>query len=121
MHELGILSAPGVARFAELWATNLGTELRGGTKMVVGWKNSTCWVSAAGREYWSVRMIVLPVSAWVKTENSAERRSFAWETGIWISSISPAGVMGLASILFSESQLDTAARVSSVGLTYSAT
>ncbi|KAJ6490960.1 hypothetical protein C8R45DRAFT_195539 [Mycena sanguinolenta] len=35
------------------------------------------WVSCAGREYWRVRMIVLPVSAWVKTENSAERRSFA--------------------------------------------
>jgi hypothetical protein len=120
-HEAGTSSEPGMVRFTGLEATNLGIESRGGVKMVVGWKNSTCSVSDAGIEYRSVRMLVFPVLTWVKTENSAERRSFAWETGILISSMSPAGVIGLAPILFSESQLDTAASVSSVGLTNLAT
>jgi hypothetical protein len=121
--EAGTASETGAASvgFAERIAVNLGTELNGGVKLSVGWKKLMCDCRAAGIEYWSVRILVAPVATCVNTENSAERRLLAWVTETVISSMSPAGVTGLAATLFSASHSVTALSVSSVGFTNSAT
>lgn len=127
LHEVGTASETGTASVVTAaaldgrTATNLGTDPMGRVNDNVGWKKSMCACSDAGMEYWSVRMLVDPVSTWVNTENSAERSSLACETGMLISSMSPAGVTGLAAMLFSASHSDTAARLSSVGFTNAAT
>lgn len=122
-HEAGTASVTGAVSvgFGERMAVNLGTELKGDEKLIVGWTKSMCDCRIVGTEYWSVRILVAPLATCVNTENSAESRSFAWVTGILISSMSPAGVTGLDAMLFSASHWFTALSVSSVGLTNSAT
>jgi hypothetical protein len=117
--ELGEISAAGASRFV-LIAVNFGGAM-GRVKLVVAWKNSMCPCSPAGMEYWSVRMLVVPVSTWVKMENSVERSSLACATGMTIWSMSPAGVTGVEETPLSDSHPVTTESVSFVGFTNSAT
>lgn len=124
-HDAGTAAATGRAAGATEGcvrrAVNLGREAKGARKLVVGWKKSICSFRAAGTEYSSVRMLVAPVSMCVKTEKLVESSSFALDTGMVISSMSPAGVTGLNEMLFSLSHSVMAATVSSVGFTNEAT
>lgn len=108
------------ARF-DLIAVNLGSDPIGRVNVVVGWKKSTWDCKAAGMLYSSVRMLVVPLSTCVKILNCVLSSSFAFETGMVICSMSPAGEIGFATMLFPESHSVTAAIVSCVGLTKSAT